>query len=38
MEKARGQSSQQLRDLSGLKVQMSMDFNHLEVVLFLKAQ
>lgn len=26
------------RDLSGLKVQMSMDFNHLEVVIFLKAQ
>lgn len=36
--KAKGQSSQQLRDLSGLKVQMSMDFNHLEVVIFLKAQ
>lgn len=26
------------RDLSGLKVQMSMDFNHLEVIIFLKAQ
>lgn len=36
--KARGQSSQQLQDLSCLKVQMSMDFNHLEVVIFLKAQ
>lgn len=25
-------------DLSGLKVQMSMGFNHLEVIIFLKAQ
>lgn len=32
--KAKGQSSQQLGDLSRLKVQMSMDFNHFEVVIF----
>lgn len=38
--KAKGQSSQQLRDLSHLKVQMSMDFNHFNrgCDLFLKAQ
>lgn len=35
--KAWGQSSQQLLDWSRLKVQMSMDFNHLEVMIFLKA-
>lgn len=37
--KTKGQSSQQLGDLSRLKVQMSMDFNHFEVVIFfIKAQ
>lgn len=32
--KAEGQSPQQLRDVSCPKVQMSMDLNHLEVVIF----